>query len=302
MQFLLKPLLSRRKFSALLLLLQLSIIWGFATLTGLAPSVCRASAMFSLLLISQMLYRDTNVYNTLAGAALLVLSVAPEQLFMLGFQLSYLAVIGIVYFQPKLEQLLYLPNVWVQKTWSLATVSMAAQLTTLPILLHYFHQFPTYFLFANLLIVPAISIILYTGLAVLLLQPLPFLGDWCSTLFAFQLDRLNQLSSFFQKLPYATIEPLYLSHWQMISCYLMLLFGIFSYEWKSKFLLKATLLLLLVCTGSMSWRSFQKSQQNGLLAYDIPKGSCICLYQGFSGHSLNGTVEPEEWDYFVSED
>ncbi|MBK7409721.1 MAG: ComEC/Rec2 family competence protein [Saprospirales bacterium] len=80
-------------------------IWGFALLTGATPSVVRASTMFSFILVGKQLGRGISIFNSIAASAFLLLLINPFWLFNIGFQLSYLAVLGIVVFQPRWYQL-----------------------------------------------------------------------------------------------------------------------------------------------------------------------------------------------------
>ena len=85
-----------------------------------------------------------------------------------GFQLSYLAVIGIVFFQPRIYNKLTVKNKILDYIWSITAVSLAAQLVTFPLGLLYFHQFPTYFLMSNLIVIPAAFVLLILGVLLFL--------------------------------------------------------------------------------------------------------------------------------------
>jgi competence protein ComEC len=146
----------------------LVVLWFYAFVTGLAPSVLRATTMFTFMVMASMLGRAKNIYNTLAASAFLLLFWNPILLFAVGFQLSYLAVLGIVYLQPRIYKLLTLRNRILDKLWLLASISIGAQVATAPCSLYYFHQFPIYFVIANWVVVPAASVILCLGLLVLM--------------------------------------------------------------------------------------------------------------------------------------
>ena len=81
-------------------------LWFFAFLTGLSPSVMRAAAMFSFVTIGQSLKRPGNIYNTIAASAFFLLLVNPYLIKEVGFQRSYIAVTGIIFFQPRFYRLL----------------------------------------------------------------------------------------------------------------------------------------------------------------------------------------------------
>ena len=123
--FLLKPLNKTKYGSIAKSVLLLFILWSFAFIAGLSPSVTRATTMFSVVSIAMNLKRPTNIYNTLAISMFLILLFKPLYIFDVGFQLSYLAVFGIVWVQPILYNL-WNPKLWIlNKFWSLFTVSIA---------------------------------------------------------------------------------------------------------------------------------------------------------------------------------
>lgn len=143
------------------------IIWFYAFMTGFSPSIERAAVMFSLLAIARQFQLSSNVYNTLAATALISLLINPLDMFDIGFQLSYLAIIGIVYFQ-KLFDSWYSPeNRWAKKLWELLSVSVAAQVLTLPLTMYYFGQIPLYFLLTNLIAIPVSFVVMVLGIAVI---------------------------------------------------------------------------------------------------------------------------------------
>ena len=126
-------------------MLLILLIWSYAVLTGLSPSVMRASAMFSLVAIGQNMRRDTNIFNTLSASAFILMLIDPLIILNLGFQLSYSAVLGIVLLQPPIYRIFTIKSKILDKIWTIIAVSIAAQIGTLPITLYYFHQFPNYF-------------------------------------------------------------------------------------------------------------------------------------------------------------
>lgn len=149
------------------LLLSFALLWGFACLTGLSPSVSRAVTMFSCFGMAQLLGRSSYPLNSLILSFFILLLINPNWLFQVGFQLSYAAVAGILVWQPKWQSL-WRPKWWlVRKIWTLSTVSLSAQLGVLPLTLYYFHQFPGLFLLTNLLVMPFLGLILIVGILLL---------------------------------------------------------------------------------------------------------------------------------------
>lgn len=193
------------------LFLVLGLIWIYALMTGFSPSVVRAVVMFSLVTLGQMRKRKPSIWNILAFSALLLLVLDPDIQSDLGFQLSYLAVAGIVGLQPILLRMWAPSNRVLDYFWQMATVTLAAQLITSPLTLHYFHTFPTYFLVANLLIVPLSYIILCAGVPFLLLAWIPILGPLLGVSVDFLLFIQNEITYTLQELPAALWQGIHLS-------------------------------------------------------------------------------------------
>jgi competence protein ComEC len=159
--------------------LLVTILWAFAVISGLSPSVTRAVTMFTIIAIAINFKRPTNIYNTLAISALIILLIKPVFIFEVGFQLSYLAVFGIVSMQPKLYKFWSFPKkFWItNKLWEVLTVTITAQLAILPLSLFYFHQFPGLFFISNLLLVPCLGIILFLGILVIIFASINVLPE-----------------------------------------------------------------------------------------------------------------------------
>lgn len=193
---------------------QLIVIWGYVMLTGMAPSTMRAGVMFSLLIIGKILQQNSSSLNHLATSAVILLCIHPGSLFDVGFQLSYSAVLGIIaFYQPmrhlipslvrmELPLALRLPA----KVWSWTCLSTAAQLGTLPLVLHYFHQFPTYFLIANLTIVPFAGVLLATAILLIVSGGCA----WITGVMAAEFTFVENLTQWVSSLPGALVTDIYL--------------------------------------------------------------------------------------------
>jgi len=205
-------------------LIILAAIWMYAFITGLSSPVQRAAFMFSLLLIGKNIQRQANNYNILAASALLILLINPLELFKVGFQFSYLAVLGIIYFQPKLEQLLFIRNNLIDRIWQLFTVSIAAQLTTFPLSLYYFHQFPVYFWFANIIIIPLVWLIMVGAVIFCILIPVGSVLPYLAILLNILLKLLNHIVRFISELPLATISEIRFGIFDLIASSFCIIF------------------------------------------------------------------------------
>lgn len=151
-------------------LLALLIIWIYAGITGFPPSVQRAAFMFSLLVLAKLIGRRSDSLNILFFSGFVLLLLEPLLIYDIGFQLSYLAMTGILTLYRPIEQLLFFRQPLIRKVWQGTAVGIAAQTTTLPLTLYYFHQFPNYFAISNLLVMLMAAFILGAGLLLFVVQ------------------------------------------------------------------------------------------------------------------------------------
>ena len=149
-------------------LFSLICIWAFALLVGFSPSVIRAALMFSFLNAGLIFNRKASTFNMLCLSAVLMLLWDAYLIFSVGFQMSYLAVLGIISFQPLIKKRFYIKNRVGRYFFDILTVSFCAQLGVIPISIFYFHQIPGLFLVANLLIIPWLFILLGFGILVII--------------------------------------------------------------------------------------------------------------------------------------
>lgn len=201
-------------------------LWLFALITGLSPSVNRAALMLTFVAIGQSLNRRISIYNSLALSAFFLLLVNPLNLVKVGFQLSYFAVFAIVFFQPRIHRLIYIPNRQLDKIWSLLSVSIAAQIGTLPISLYYFHQFPVYFWLTNIFVIPMAFFIVYFGVAVSLLSFWDPVAAFVANGLIWLVKALNYIVRFIEQLPFSAITDIPFSLMQLFILYLI--FTIFT--------------------------------------------------------------------------
>ncbi len=260
--------------------LSLLVLWGYAFVTGLSPSVLRAVIMFSLIAFAVQLKRKSSIYNTLSIAAFAMLLYDPFMLRMVGFQLSFLAVAGIVYLQPRFAAWYKGESRILQKVWGLLAVSLAAQLATFPLGLYYFGQFPTYFFLANLVVVPAASLMLGCGFLFLFVS---LFSESMASFFAMLLEGLiwlvNQGVLLAQGLPFSSLHT-YIGFLQL--CFLIafllaviLLFHFRKFNWFVVAIASGLLLL-----GTFLHDSFRQKRQQKLVLYQVPGYSVLQLVEG----------------------
>jgi competence protein ComEC len=212
------------RFVALRLLFIVSILWLFSLLTGAGPSIVRAAMMFSMMAFGSVLKRRNSVVNSLLGSAFLLLCIHPAWLFDTGFQLSYFALLSILLFHSYIYHLLSFRAKTLDLIWNLISVTLAAQILTAPICIYYFHQFPLYFLPANLVAVPMSSIILIGELILCGLAFSPFLSQLAGKTLWLCMEIMNKAVHWIAQWPGAVWEPLHFSIGQTILIYVAIFF------------------------------------------------------------------------------
>lgn len=164
LHFILQLIPNHKKGRVLKLVILLLSLWGFALIAGFAPAIVRAVTMFSFVSIGGFLNRNTNIIYTLLVSMLFILLCNPSFLFDIGFQLSYLALFGIVTTNPLLQKYYSPKNKITKYIWDVTAVSLTAQIWVFPLILYYFNQFPTLFIITNLLILFPLSVFMIYGI------------------------------------------------------------------------------------------------------------------------------------------
>ena len=255
-------------------------LWFFATIAGLTPSVMRSALMFSMFVIGKVLKRSSSVYNIIFASAFILLLINPYEITSVSFQLSYAAVLSIVFFQPYIYKLFVFQRWIPDKIWALSSVSIAAQLGTMPIGLFYFHQFPNYFFLTNILVIPLASIILYLAVILFAVSFIPFLNAAVAFVLKIQLKWLTEGVSFIDSLPFATTNSIYITSQQMVLIYgIILSFSLFWIYNNKKLLYTFFISLILFLLVDIE-SNYSNSLKNELLIYNVRNGLTINLING----------------------
>lgn len=262
------------------------ILWIYAFITGLSPSVLRASTMFSIVIVATNLKRRASIYNSLAASALFLLLLNPNNLFEVGFQLSYSAVFGIVFLQPKIERLWPVKNKIVQFFWSLICVSIAAQIATFPLTAYYFNQFPAFFLFTNMIIIPAVMLLIPMGIFLLILSKIGFISATLSFLLKWTIKGIYFVLQFIESLPYSTIDISIFSHELLLLLFFLFFMLIFIKNKKAAYL-KLALSTLLVFSVSIFLTNLQQHIFREIIVLNNAKNPTIQLVTGRKTYILS---------------
>lgn len=241
------------------------ILWTYAGITGFSPSVNRAVTMFSFVALGTLTGRRYDSINGLIASAMILLAINPFFLFDIGFQLSYGAMFGIFLFSPLIERSVYIKQKWLKFLWSGIAVALAAQLTTFPLTLYYFHQFPNYFLITNLGLIVITNVMMGIGLGLITLGNIPVLGSLVAMIFVVTITTLIAFVEWVSKLPNAITTGFRLALWEMGLLYLTIAVFVLGLYTARKFWLYAGTVGLFFFVTYQSFQSIQDTKTNEIL-------------------------------------
>ena len=197
----------------------LACIWAFAVFIDYGSSVVRSCLMLTIYYIMVLLQRKPDLLHSIGLSGLLILIFDPQQLFDVGFQLSFLAVIGIYWLNMPVFNLFPKHKNNTQKALkTVVSITLAAQIITLPLILYYFHQFSFVSIVSNLVIVPLSEIVIVYSL--LMTVVIGFIGNFTilNLIYDYSISLLLKLihffadidTLFFDKIPFHGLEVIFL--------------------------------------------------------------------------------------------
>lgn len=245
------------------------MVWFYAMLTGLSPAVLRASVMISLVAVGKAMKRQPDILNILSASFIILLIREPTLLMNVGFQLSYLAVAGIVLLYKPVYDLYITSNTIIDKIWSIIAVSITAQIITFPLSLYYFHQFPNYFMITNILVVPLSTLIIYSGILLLMLGSVPFVSFYLAKILIALVWLLNHSIHFIEGWPFAVTRGVYIHIGQTICIYILVLSLFLFLFYKRKMFLFLFFLFSIGITASILYQKVHQLKSREIIVYGV---------------------------------
>ena len=262
-------------------LITLAGIWCYTLITGMSPSILRAAIMFSFVLLGTTLKRSSGIYNSLAVSAFLLIALDPAIVRDVGFQLSYAAVLSIVVIQPIIYRQFEFKKRLPDKIWLLISVTLAAQIGTLPLTLHYFHQFPVYFLLANIVVIPMVTLILYLSFVVIFLSLFSiFVASFVAKVLDWSVDMVIFTVNTVEALPHSVLRGLYPSYFQLLLAFLIGIGIFYFFKTKKVKLLQTVVGLAILLTLSIGIASYYRQSTAEIVFFNIPGTRTLALTTG----------------------
>lgn len=275
----------------------ISLVWFYALITGLAPSIERAAIMTTFIMLAKARSLKANTFNIIAITAFIILIFDPFAIINVGFQLSFIAVSGIIYLQPLIYNFYITSNKILDWIWKIMSVSIAAQIATAPISLYYFHQFPVYFIFSNIFIfIPAI-LIMYFGLFFLLLYFVPPIAKFLAWCLEFTINLTNDGLKLIEHIPHANITQIWWGSLEILLFYAFFLLAFASIQ--NKKLRSYSYFTLLILISSISLKAFQHIKQKQALFFSLRKNTAVALIKG-NNAVLITDLKPDEFTFLFS--
>ena len=273
--------LNRKKWQKTLKqVLLLALIWFYALIAGLSPSILRASMMISFVIVGELIHRKGFIINSIAASAFILLCVNPNNLFEIGFLLSYSAVMGIVVLQRPIYSWFVIKNKLLDKVWQITAVALSAQVATIPFTLFYFNQFSTYFALSNLFMTPISFIVVISGMVLLLVSWIPYLNTLVGYLVWGAVYIMNWVVAKIESMPSSIIKGLYVSELEfalLLAALLLLLLMVYMHKRRLLIPLLSVLLLVMI---SVTIRLYRSDNQRVAIVYSLRNHTAVDFVGG----------------------
>lgn len=290
MSFLLSFLKNSNAGKYVRIVLLLLTVWGYAMLTGMSPSVQRASIMLSFFIVGEAFSRLKDSYNTLAASAFAMLLIDPMLIYSVGFQLSYAAVIGIISIYRPVYNIFYFKNRVANYLWGILSVSIAAQIATFPIATHYFHYFSNYFWLVNLFVIPLSFLIIMSGFVFFIFSWIPFLSTIFGAITSFLVLLLNNSVAIVEVFPLHGFDNVFMPWLKLILIYLIIMASFHLLFFRRILILKYLIFLVLVLVSYNTVVKYQNLTRKEVVAFNVKKYSVLEFINGTEAVLLSDSV------------
>lgn len=262
-------------------IISLLFIWIFAFFIGFGNSVVRSCIMISVYFIYVLLQRKPDLLHSMALSAFIILMIDTQQIFDVGFQLSFLAVFGIYWLnQPILKYLPRQNHFFKKLIYNTISISIAAQLATLPLVLYYFHQFSLISILANFVIVPFSELIIIFSFLMTVLIGFNVDFDSISFIYDFVIQGLLKIihwfaafdSVFFENIPLNIAEA-----FALLTIFYLLRFMLEKFNFRN--ISNVILAIVIFCIVRISFNLYE-CQKDEFLVHHYKKEVLVSVKKG----------------------
>lgn len=298
---LLKGLAKRKRGKYVVATLQLAILWFYALITGFSPPVLRSAAMFTMVILANTFGRQQQLLNSLGGSTFFILCFDPYALFSAGFQLSVMAVAAIGAWQSPVYQSITFSKVWMNRLWNMTAVALVAQLITFPLGVYYFHQFPTYFLLANPIVLGLSEGLLPLAMTTLAFSWVPYLSDGLGWLLQKVTWLLNYAVMQTSQLPGAAWDGLWLSLSELLLVYGIIWSVTTALRTRRVVYVWVSCLVTALLAGMLMLDNYEQVHQQRLAVHFLPHRTAVSLTAGHESTLITDLLpdDTRSYDFYL---
>ena len=261
-------------------ILVVGLLWFYAFITGFSSSVCRSVTMFSFFSASRMMGDRVHPLNAILVSAFLLVWIDPLRLMDVGFQLSYAAITGIITLHPLSIKLLR-PKIWILRwVWEATSVSLAAQLSTAPLVIFYFHHLPLYSTVTSLLAIPMLSLLIAIFVCSVPFVSAGILENFFNFLLVELAGLMNRSMDQISTLPAAVLDDLHLDEVALLLWLLVFLLALITLHGKKRI---SRYLFMFLISVSLVWNTFtglKRRSSSALIITHFRAASMIVRQEG----------------------
>lgn len=289
-----------RRYRWIKYLICLPIVWLYILITGCPPSAVRAGVMFSVMCIAMMIGRNQVLINSLLLSAFVLLSIKPNWLYDVGFQLSFLSVLSIFIYYKPIHSLWNPKNGIIKWVWNIVALSISVQILLAPVIVYYFHQISLWSVVVNIPAALYSSLFMGLSLCMIAFDWVGINAQWLGEIIVFITETFNALVVRFSNWSPQVLHALYLNSIQLLICLLAIAcLSIYAVLRKSHWMFGAGIAVL-VFLGTLIYQSGQRISQQKLIVYQSYNKALIERVQGrkaqiWAKPSLNN----QDWKYIL---
>ena len=274
---LLKPIFPAN-FRNVPIVISLIFIWLFAIFIDFGSSVIRSCIMITAYYFYVLLQRKPDLLHAMAISGLAILIFDTNQLFDVGFQLSFIAVFGIFWLNEPILKYLPKPKNTVQNFLvNVVSISIAAQVATLPLVIYYFHQYSLISVIANLVVIPFSEVIIVFALLMTILLGFGFEISWLNALYDSGVQLVLKVIHFFASLDVFFFKNIPM-HWSEVIVLFSMIYFLrrFLTRHHLKSLIKVGFLVILFLMLRIGFNYYENSQSE-ILVHEFFKEKIISV-------------------------
>lgn len=266
------------------LIITLVTLLAFAVLTGLSPSVVRATIMIGFTLTAIVLYRKSVALNAMCMAALTTLCIWPTAIYQAGFQLSYITVAAIVGLQGIVSPGIDRKQRMLQWLWSLVSTSLIAMAATIMLSAYYFNSITLLSVLSNVLILPVMPVLMTLGVIFMFLASIGLEWNLLNGCIEVIYGYMNHVSTFISSMPGAHISGVFVTGLTVCLFYMVLGFlVVWGFKRHGKWLV-ATLAAMVLLVGQLVWLRFS-TPSSGLMVLNDYRATPILWHENGHGYA-----------------